>query len=426
MSKRKQSMKRRSITNVPQEKKIVRTVMGDYTSTRFIPTTPSKRFKESSDDEKIRFTQNSISFFEFDDRTPMLYQDGDKTVFDTYLQTITNYGSKSIGHLKKYGIADPREMKQVLIKEKIKLRHSKKFLATNSLMDWVYENKVLGKDWVHRFRDDYDRRHLGDFESVSTSTNEDGTRTDTFLNAGVIKSFETHVFPDEMDDMLPCFDNLFIEFCNDPILCRKEKTNLYTKVGFHIFPKKDAELVYNFRRIYFDREGYQYQLPIILQVDFLAKPEKQVWSKRDDFYRSVTNKKLIDSFWDQPGVEEKMDKYEEIYTKDVMHCLLLLQTLNYDWIAPNKVTEVEGKKQHFIHPPKGDTFEVIEIGLPRETGHQIRDQIVGGTGIAKRRHEVRGHIRRYKNGMKVWVKSHERGDLSMGRVHKEYVLKKAG
>ena len=238
MSKRKQSMKRRSITNVPQEKKIVRTVMGDYTSTRFIPTTPSKRFKESSDDEKIRFTQNSISFFEFDDRTPMLYQDGDKTVFDTYLQTITNYGSKSIGHLKKYGIADPREMKQVLIKEKIKLRHSKKFLATNSLMDWVYENKVLGKDWVHRFRDDYDRRHLGDFESVSTSTNEDGTRTDTFLNAGVIKSFETHVFPDEMDDMLPCFDNLFIEFCNDPILCRKEKTNLYTKVGFHIFPKK--------------------------------------------------------------------------------------------------------------------------------------------------------------------------------------------
>ena len=74
---------------------------------------------------------------------------------------------------------------------------------------------------------------------------------------------------------------------------------------------------------------------------------------------ALTNKKLIDSFWDQPGVEEKMDKYEEIYAKDVKHCLLLLQTLNYDWIAPNKVTEVEGKKQHFIHPSRGDTFEAV-------------------------------------------------------------------
>ena len=130
--------KRKSQENYFQklkEKKKISTVVGDYTSTRFIPTTPSKRFKESSDDEKISFAQDSISFFEFDDRTPMLYQDGDKTVFDTYLQTITNYGSKSIGHLKKYGIADTREMKQVLIKEKIndtikkeisKLRRSKR------------------------------------------------------------------------------------------------------------------------------------------------------------------------------------------------------------------------------------------------------------------------------------------------------------
>ena len=86
--------KRKSQENYFQklkEKKKISTVVGDYTSTRFIPTTPSKRFKESSDDEKISFAQDSISFFEFDDRTPMLYQDGDKTVFDTYLQTITNY-----------------------------------------------------------------------------------------------------------------------------------------------------------------------------------------------------------------------------------------------------------------------------------------------------------------------------------------------
>jgi len=373
-------------------------LVGDYTSTNFTPSTPSQRFKNSTH-EKIRFTSDALTFFEFDNRTPMLFQNGDKSVFDMYFQTIVNNGSKSLSFLRKYGIANPKEMKQLMIKEKIKLRHSKKFVANNDLMDWVYENKVLGKGWQDQLEHD-------DFSIKGTK--------------------HTPIFPNEIDDMLPCFDNLFIEFCNDPILCRKTQAKVYPKVGFHIFPKKNAELVYNFRRIYFDNEGFEYLLPIIIQIDFLGKPGKQIWSKKDDFYKHVENRELVDNFWDQPGVEEKMKQYEEIYAKDVKNCLLLLQTLNYDWIAPNKTTEMEGKKQHFIHPPKGDSFEVVEIGLPKEKGYQIKDQIVGGTGIAKRRHEVRGHIRRYKNGMKVWVKSHERGDLSMGRVHKEYVLKKAG
>tara|TARA_R100000700_G_C3172623_1_gene147134 strand:+ start:484 stop:1731 length:1248 start_codon:yes stop_codon:yes gene_type:complete len=373
-------------------------LVGDYTSTNFTPTTPSQRFKNSTD-EKIRFTSAALSFFEFDNRTPMLFKDGDKSVFDMYFQTIVNNASKSLGYLRRHGIDNPREMKQVLMKEKIKLRHSKKFAANNNLMDWVYETKILGKDWQDQLEHD-------DFTIKGTKN--------------------TPIFPNEIDDMLPCFDNLFIEFCNDPILCRKTQTKIYPKVGFHIFPKKNAELVYNFRRIYFDKEGFEYQLPIIIQVDFLGKPGKQVWSKKDDFYKYVVNKELIDNFWDQPGVEEKMKEYEEIYAKDVKNCLSLLQTLNYDWIAPNKVIESEGSKQHFIHPPKGDTFEIVEIDLPKEKGYQIKDQIFGGTGIAKRRHEVRGHIRVLKDGRKVWVKPHERGNLSMGRVHKEYVLNKKG
>lgn len=371
-------------------------LVGDYTSTNFTPSTPPQRFENSKED-KILFTKDAITFFEFDDRTPMLYRDGDKSVFDNYFQTFVDNSSRSLGYLKKRGIANPREMKQLLIREKIKLRHSKKFVATNSLMDWVYENKIIGKGWQDQL---------------------DGTNLDVTEHVAL--------FPDDIGDMLPCFDNLFIEFCNDPILCRKTQEELYTKVGFHIFPKKDAELVYNFRRIYFDKEGFEYQLPIILQVDFLAKPEKQVCSKRDDFYKCVANKETMDNFWDQPGAEENMEKYHKIYAQDVRNCLWLLRTLNYDWIAPNKVMKTEGKKKHFIHPPKGDTFEVVEICLPKEKGHQIRDQVVGGTGIAKRRHEVRGHIRKCQNGMKVWIKSHERGDVSMGRVHKEYVLKKGG
>ena len=42
----------------------------------------------------------------------------------------------------------------------------------------------------------------------------------------------------------------------------------------------------------------------------------------------------------------------------------------------------------------------------------------GSSGIKKKEHDVIGHYRRYKNGAKVWVKPHKRGDRNLGVVTK--------
>lgn len=40
--------------------------------------------------------------------------------------------------------------------------------------------------------------------------------------------------------------------------------------------------------------------------------------------------------------------------------------------------------------------------------------------IRKRQHDVAGHWRHYKNGRRVWIKSHKRGDPTLGVVESEY------
>jgi len=44
------------------------------------------------------------------------------------------------------------------------------------------------------------------------------------------------------------------------------------------------------------------------------------------------------------------------------------------------------------------------------------------TGIKHRDHEVRRHLRNYKNGKTAWVREHRRGDKSIGTVNKRYIV----
>lgn len=43
----------------------------------------------------------------------------------------------------------------------------------------------------------------------------------------------------------------------------------------------------------------------------------------------------------------------------------------------------------------------------------------------RRNHEVRGHWRTYANGQRTWVRSHRRGDETLGKVSKTYLLEAA-
>jgi hypothetical protein len=40
----------------------------------------------------------------------------------------------------------------------------------------------------------------------------------------------------------------------------------------------------------------------------------------------------------------------------------------------------------------------------------------------KRLHDVRGHFRRLRDGRRVWVKSHKRGNKELGTITKDYLL----
>jgi len=353
---------------------------------------------------KILASPNAVSFFEFDGRTPLMFGEGSPveniSVCDLYMNSLTN-PRLNRNHVKK------KRFEQITMTQRIKLRHAKRFKVTPDLMNWIFEHRIMGPKV-------YEQRILKTLEKGYEEQDAE-------------LQHEMH-YKRNMDDSLPCFDNMFIEFPNCPWRS-KDNTNGYTLVGYHIFPKKDTDMVYYFRRIYFDDEKILYQLPILFQIDFLG--EGDMLDGRivpDKLWKSMTNQEALDAFNNHPGTSGKMKEFSDIYVQEVHLCLMVLEVLNYDWIEPRKVERKKGsEKRSFDGFKKGDSFETMEVGLPKERGHQIRDQVfVDGVGIPKRRHEVRGHIRRYKDGRKVWVKSHERGDLSMGRVHKEYILKKAG
>lgn len=69
---------------------------------------------------------------------------------------------------------------------------------------------------------------------------------------------------------------------------------------------------------------------------------------------------------------------------------------------------------------EGDTLRftrlhsLAEAHCPADTYERPRDP----SGIKMRAHDVRGHWRTYKSGIRVWVRSHTRGDPALGRVQR--------
>tara|TARA_R110002020_G_C16220053_1_gene767586 strand:- start:121 stop:1398 length:1278 start_codon:yes stop_codon:yes gene_type:complete len=108
---------------------------------------------------------------------------------------------------------------------------------------------------------------------------------------------------------------------------------------------------------------------------------------------------------------------------DVRFLVSLLAMINYDWVAPlptpmrssQKSIAYGKRKPHSIYYRLGLTLPKEQIQLRcKEPRHSS----------PKREHEVRGHWRRYQNGKITWIRSHRRGDASLGIITKDYVLLK--
>ena len=108
---------------------------------------------------------------------------------------------------------------------------------------------------------------------------------------------------------------------------------------------------------------------------------------------------------------------------DLRWLLTIMWMINYNWIVisePRKATK--GKIKYGKVRPL-NTFHRLKLALPKE--HIIIKANEIGYGTPKRQHDVRGHFRVLKNPhRRIWIRSHKRGDPSLGVIMKDYVLDK--
>lgn len=108
---------------------------------------------------------------------------------------------------------------------------------------------------------------------------------------------------------------------------------------------------------------------------------------------------------------------------DARFLICLLHVLNYDWVikTPRLATGRGGIR--YGKPVKFNSHIVCEIDLPKVNGVSITptDYLEEVRGM-KRLHDVRGHFRRLRDGRRVWVKSHKRGNKELGTITKDYLL----
>ena len=108
---------------------------------------------------------------------------------------------------------------------------------------------------------------------------------------------------------------------------------------------------------------------------------------------------------------------------DARFLICLLHVLNYDWVikTPKLATGRGGIR--YGKPIKFNSHIVCEIDLPKTNGASITptDYLEEVRGL-KRLHDVRGHFRRLRDGRRVWVKSHKRGNKELGTITKDYLL----
>jgi hypothetical protein len=108
---------------------------------------------------------------------------------------------------------------------------------------------------------------------------------------------------------------------------------------------------------------------------------------------------------------------------ELRHIFALLSTLNdlptqeRDVQHPGVFIDIRGKRQPFL--------EHREVSIKVPTHRSLRSLAIRAlTAIHRRRHEVRGHWRTLHRGKpeerKVWIKEHERGDASLGRITYDY------
>ena len=106
---------------------------------------------------------------------------------------------------------------------------------------------------------------------------------------------------------------------------------------------------------------------------------------------------------------------------------MLIQTLNFPWVAYDPVMVPSGGKGTLTRLKPHDSYYRARIALPKD--HQEMREInpLSEPRHGNRLHQVRGHWRVYRNEdgsfrKRTWVAQHTRGNVKLGVVLKDYQL----
>jgi len=105
--------------------------------------------------------------------------------------------------------------------------------------------------------------------------------------------------------------------------------------------------------------------------------------------------------------------------QSAFYVLMVLNDRNVTMIekpASRVMTILAGKNKckPFVYKVLKITNDVVRYENKREGTYVVK-------GI-RPQHEVAGHERKYKSGVKIWIKTHERGNCKNGIIEKEYVF----
>lgn len=118
---------------------------------------------------------------------------------------------------------------------------------------------------------------------------------------------------------------------------------------------------------------------------------------------------------------ENPDALEE---QDRLRCLQLHFSTTAVYLATERPAEISvntltrNAPRQFVR--QGDTLRYAPLSSLASSAGQSRQRDYEPpeepSGIRMREHDVRGHWRTYSSGVRVWVRSHKRGDPELGRV----------
>lgn len=265
-------------------------------------------------------------------------------------------------------------------------------------------------EWDEHLKTELEIQHNGNLEK---NDNKEGARQ------GMVISDSMGVYDGESL-------NYSIKYMN---VRRETATVFAAPISFQMWPNSDSHNYDIHQPIKF----YENQLMAALGANFIRKYKNKFTADITEINSSLAVYLTPASDWVWKFSVEIDAADASDYEKKLAHAALDVGMGSVKFLAVlfaminqqrtvTRQSNASGKKRYIIQGKSRAAMEykTLTIDVTKGTAGLL-DQ-TGGEGPSKRLHDVRGHWRTYRSGNRVWIRSHQRGDESLGIVQKEYSL----